>query len=203
MSRASAAQLALFTEMTGRAQALADWQARFARVEMVIMVGPQTATHGPQIPRTVLGWKCPACGDVTSEFLIGNNHGYHPDRPGSVPFRAEFGSTCVKLHLQAAHKAYDERRAKIRHLIAAGLDDEQIAAQVPYTASTIAGWRKDEAKAARLAAKAAKGEIVTVGHGDGCPCAFCDGPCRCPSCKQFRADPLGTETGELVDGRLF
>jgi hypothetical protein len=183
-----AAEQAAAERKTAEQSARAEWQARFERAEMVIMVGPMTATHGPQIPRTALGWKCPACGDVTSEFLLGNNHGYHPDQPGRVPYRAEFGATCIKLEMQKNHRIYDERMAMIRHLIDAGLDDEQISVRIGgmWPASMIAGDRARFAKETRRAERAAKGEIVKVEHGSECPCAYCEGPCACPSCESFR-----------------
>jgi hypothetical protein len=177
-------------------RAVAEWRALFERAPV-----PPPPLHPGDVPapdretRVWLGWVCPACKVVEpNEFLLGNNHGYHLHWPGHIPYRAEFGATCSRLHLLAAHALYDERRAMIRHLIAAGMDDEQIAAQVGFwSASTIAGYRKDNAKAARRAA----GEIVTVPHGSECPCASCDGPCTCPSCQAFRGIPVE------VEGRLF
>jgi hypothetical protein len=152
-----------------RVQALAEWQARFERAGQ-------------------WGWVCPACGVTElNDLLLGSNHGYHPDQPGRGPYGAEFGVTCVRLELLAAHKVYDERRAMLRHLAAEGLTDEQIATRIGFwNVATIAGYRKDDKQAARLAARLAKGEIVKVPHGEGCPCAFCDGPCGCPSCDLFR-----------------
>jgi hypothetical protein len=154
---------------TAKAQALAEWQARFER------------SPG--------GWVCPACKTVEpNEFLLGNNHGYHPGQPSRAPYGAEFGATCTKLELQRNHRIYDERMAMIRHLIDAGLDDGQISVRIGgmWPASMIARDRAGFAKEARLAARAAKGETVTVGHGSGCPCAYCEGPCGCPSCTSFR-----------------
>ena len=168
---------------SARAQVLADWQARFERTEQGL-------------------WVCPACGDATSEFLLGVNHGYHLHY---VPYLAsrQFGETCVKLELQAAHALYDSRRAQVRHLIAAGLDDEQIAARVDvWNAQTIAVFRGDEAKAARIAARRANGENVTVGHGSDCPCAYCEGPCDCPSCQEFRGAPASDQVAEQEPGPL-
>lgn len=182
---------------SAKAQARAEWEARFERVPV-----PPPPLYPGDVPapghesRVWLGWVCPACGDVEpNDFLLGNNHGYHLHWPGHVPYLAGFGETCTALELRKAHALYDSRRAMVRHLIAEGLDDEQIAAQVSwYSPQTIAGWRKDEAKAARRAAKAAKGEVVVVGHGSDCPCAFCGGPCVCVSCQEFRgvpSDPVG------------
>ena len=180
------------SEVDSKALALAQWQARFERA--AVPPRPRYPDDLPGPPRSpALGWVCPACKVVEpNEFLLGNDHGYHPDQPGlGVPFRGEFGVTCVRLELLAAHKIYDERRAMIRHLTVQGLDDQRIAAQIGcWDADTVAGYRKDDAKAARLAAKAARGETVTVGHGDTCPCAFCDGPCTCASCEDFRRTGL-------------
>lgn len=177
------------SEVDSKALALAQWRARFERADL-----PPRPRYPGDLPgpprRPAPGWVCPACKEVeANEFLLGNNHGYHPGQPSlGVPYGGEFGATCVRLELMAAHKIYDERRAMIRHLAAQGMDDEQIAARIrPWNARTVAGYRKDDAKAARLAAKAARGETVTVGHGDSCPCAFCDGPCTCQPCEAFRA----------------
>jgi len=157
-----AAERAAAERETAGQSARAEWEARFERAEMVIMVGPMTATHGPQIPRTALGWKCPACGDVTSEFLLGTNHGYHLHSPGHVPYIAGssgegFGETCTKLEMQKNQRIYDERMALIRRLIGEGLDDEQISVRIGgmWPASMIAGDRARFAKEARLAEKAA------------------------------------------------
>jgi hypothetical protein len=173
----------------------------FERAEWV-PTATTSADGTPAPPK--LGWVCPACKVVEpNEFLLGNNHGYHLHWPGHVPYRAEFGATCARLELLAAHALYDKRRALIRHLIAVGMDDEQIAAQVGFwSASTIAGYRKDDAKAARRAARAARGEIVKVPHGSDCPCAFCDGPCGCPSCESFRRTGRCAEPEE-AEGMLF
>jgi hypothetical protein len=204
---AQARQFDLFGEQeakeaarVAKERAAAEWRARFERAPV-----PPPPLYPGDVPapgretRVWLGWVCPACKVVEpNEFLLGNNHGYHLHWPGHVPYRAEFGATCSRLELLAAHALYDKRRAMIRHLIAAGMDDEQIAAQVGFwSASMTAGLRKDDAKAARLAARAARGEIVKVPHGSDCPCAFCDGPCTCPSCQAFRGIPVE------VEGRPF
>jgi hypothetical protein len=102
----------------------AEWRARFERAEWV-PTWTTSADGTPAPPK--LGWVCPACKVVEpNEFLLGNNHGYHLHWPGHVPYRAEFGATCSRLELLAAHALYDKRRAMIRHLIAVGMDDEQI-----------------------------------------------------------------------------
>ena len=123
--------------------------------------------------------------------------------PATSPTGPSSGRHAARLDLRAAQALHDERRAVIRHLIAVGMDDEQIAAQVGFwPASMIAGYRKDDAKAARLAARAARGEIVKVPHGSDCPCAFCDGPCGCPSCESFRRTGRCAEPEE-AEGMLF
>src|SRR5215469_2860946 len=135
----------------------AEWRARFERMPV-----PPPPLYPGDVPapdretRVWLGWVCPACKVVEpNELLLGNNHGYHLHWPGRVPYLAEFGETCSRLELLAAHALYDKRRAMIRHLIAVGMGDEQIAAQVGFwSASTIAGYRKDDAKAGRRAATA-------------------------------------------------
>ena len=152
-------------------RAAAEWAARFERAPV-----PPPPLYPGDVPapgretRVWLGWVCPACKVVEpNEFLLGSNHGYHLDWPGYVPYRAEFGATCCRLELMAAHAVYDAKRAMVRYLIGAGLDDEQVAARVGWwSAATIAGYRKDEAKAARRAAAAARGETVTVPHGSDC-----------------------------------
>jgi hypothetical protein len=173
-------------------QARADWVARFERA---VWIAPWNTAGGMKAGD--LGWKCPDCGAVEpNEFLLGNNHGWHVDQPGWIPYAQNYDGRCTRLRLLDAHRVYDERRAMIRHLTAEGMTDEQIAAQVGFwNASTIAGYRKEDAKAARLAARAAKGEIVRVGHGSDCPCAYCDGPCTCPSCESFRGGTTDTTGG--------
>lgn len=182
LSRAERAAAAKAEDARAAEETRAAWVARFERVEMDAPWRGEGAV--------VLGWKCPDCGQVESnEFLLGNNHGWHPGRPGWIPFAQNHDGRCVRQVLLANHAIYDARRAMIRHLIAEGLDDEQIAARIDvWNASTVAGYRKDEAKAARLAKKAARGEIVRVGHGSDCPCAFCGGPCGCLSCESFRGN---------------
>jgi hypothetical protein len=181
------------SEVDAKALARAEWRARFERADWV---APWDTASGMKTgDRKPGGWVCPGCGDIEpNEFLLGTNHGYHPDQPGSSYRYAGgpwFGETCVKLELQAAHKIYNERRAMIRHLVAEGLEDEQIADRIGWwDAKTVAGYRKDDAKAARLAARAARGEKVTVGHGDSCPCAYCGGPCTCETCEAFRKNPF-------------
>jgi hypothetical protein len=132
---------------------LAEWEARFERA---VWVAPYDCADGMKKGDTVLGWRCPACKDIEpSEFLLGNNHGYHLyDR--HVPYLAEFGATCHKLHLQENHRIYDERMAMIRRLIGEGLDDEQISVRIGgmWPASMIARDRAIIAKEARQAAKA-------------------------------------------------
>lgn len=169
-----------------RAEAEAAWAARFERVDWE--AAHDTASGMKKGDRT-LGWRCPACKEIEpNKFLLGNNHGYHLHDPGHVPYRAEFGATCTKLEMQKNHRIYDERMAMIRHLIDAGLDDEQISARIGgmWPASMIAQDRARFAKEARQAERAARGEVVRVGHGSDCPCAFCEGPCGCPSCESFR-----------------
>jgi hypothetical protein len=176
-------------------EARAEWVARFERADWVApwdcaagrSPGEPAPKKGDRLPG---GWVCPACKDVEpNEFLLGNNHGYRLYDPGHVPYLAEFGATCFKLELEKNHRIYDARKAMIRHLIDAGLDDEQIAGRVGFwPASMIARDRKEYAKAARQAAKAARGEVVKVGHGSDCPCSFCGGTCTCPSCDP---DPQG------------
>jgi hypothetical protein len=148
-----------------RAQARADWEARFKRAEWVPSF---TTDAGGQPARARLGWVCPACHTVEpSPFTLSLNHGYDPEIPGrGGPYGAGFGETCFKLHLQAAHAAFDARRYMVRYLAGEGLDDEQIAARVGWwDARTVAGYRKDDEKAARLAAKAAKGETAELVDG--------------------------------------
>lgn len=193
-----ARQYDLFGEQEAKDQAAAQairekvaWVARFERVPV-----PPPRLHPGDVPaphrdtRVWLGWVCPACGQVEGNtFLLNNNHGYDPDQPGRSPYGAEFGATCWSLELQAAHKVYDRRRAEVSHLITAGLDDEQIAARIKWwDAKTIAYYRQDDAKAARRRERAARGEVVRVEHGSECPCAYCGGPCSCPSCQAFRGD---------------
>ena len=198
LSRAERARAAKAEAAACAAREHAEWVARFERADWV---APYDTADGRPAGHVTLGWKCPACGQVEpNEFLLGNNHGYHLHWPGHVPYLAEFGKTCSRLELLAAHAIYDKRLAQVRHLIAVGLDDEQVAARVGFwDAQAIGGYRKDDAKAARRAAKAARGEVVTVPHGDECPCAFCEGPCACASCEAFRrtgavlpADPQGS-----------
>jgi len=179
-----------------RAEAEAEWAARFERADWI---AAHDTAGGMKAGDRVPGWKCPACGTVEpNEFLLGTNHGYHLHSPGHVPYIAGssgegFGETCAKLEIQKNQRIYDERMAMIRHLIDAGLDDEQISAQATggdWPASMIARDRARFAGEARLAARAAKGEVVKVPHGDRCPCAFCDGPCSCASCQSFRENRL-------------
>lgn len=162
-----------------KAAAAAAWEARFERADWV---APYDTAGGMKAGDSQPGWRCPACGQIEpNEFLLGNNHGYHLYDPGHVPYGAEFGATCFKLELQKNHRIYDERMAMIRHLIDAGLDDEQIAERIGFwPAPMIARDRARFAKEARRAAKA--GEPVEAGHGPGCPCASCGGTCTCSSC---------------------
>ena len=178
----------------------AEWTARFDRAPV-----PPPPLYPGDVPaparetRVWLGWVCPACKKVEpNAFLLNNNHGYDPDRPGWVPYRGDFGVSCTRLELLAAHKVCDERRAMVSHLITEGMDDEQIAARIEvWSAQAIAYCRKEDAKAARLAARRARGEVVMVPHGDQCPCAYCDGSCTCASCQAFRGITVE------VEGRLF
>jgi hypothetical protein len=185
-----AAERAAAERKTAEQSARAEWETRFERAEV-----PPPRLFPGDVPapdretRVWLGWVCPACKTVEpNEFLLGNNHGYHLHDPGHVPYRAEFGATCTKLEMQKNQRIYDERMALIRHLIDAGLDDEQISARIGgmWPASMIAQDRARFAKADRLAERAARGEVVKVGHGSDCPCAFCEGPCTCPPCESFR-----------------
>jgi hypothetical protein len=170
---------------TAAQSARAEWAARFERVDWV---APYDTASGMKKGDRTPGWRCPdpECGQVEpNTFHLSINHGWDPDVPGHEPYDGR----CRRLRLLANHAIYDKRRAMIRHLAAEGMDDEQIAARIGFwSAPTIAGYRKEDAKAARLAAKAAKGEIVKVGHGSDCPCAHCDGPCTCPSCKSLRGN---------------
>ena len=163
-----------------------EWLARFDRAEVTLRDGTMR-----------LGWACPDCGQVeVNEFLLGNNHGWHVHWVGHEPHGGE--GLCTRLWLRRNHAIYDQRRAMVSHLISAGLSDEEIAARIRWwTPETIAGYRKDDEKAARRAAKAARGERVTVPHGDLCPCAFCEGPCDCRSCQEFRGELVPSD-GELV-----
>ena len=188
LSRAERAAAAKAEDARAAEETRAAWVARFERVEMDAPWRGEGAV--------VLGWKCPDCGQVESnEFLLGNNHGWHPGRPGWIPYAQNHDGRCSRQRLLDAHAAYDARRAMIRHLITVGLDDEQIAAQIGFwvDASVVARYRQDEVKAARLAKKAARGEVVTVGHGSDCPCVFCGGTCTCLSCiPPVPADPAQT-----------
>lgn len=146
------AERAAAERKTASQSARAEWEARFERADWV---APWDTADGRPKGTVELGWVCPACKTVEpNEFLLGNNHGYHPDEPGWVPYRGEFGVTCTKLELQKNHRIYDERMAMIRHLIDAGLDDEQISVRIGgmWPASMIARDRQAYAKAARLAA---------------------------------------------------
>ena len=174
-------------EQAAREAELAEWVARFERVEIE---GRNEVSAGRFAPAVWLGWKCPACGTVEpNDFLLGNNHGYHL-YDTHVPYRAEFGATCFRLQLEKNHRIYDERMALIRHLIDAGLDDEEISGRIGgmWPPSMIAQDRAKFAKEARQAAKAAKGEPVKVGHGSDCPCSFCNATCTGPCCVP---DPQG------------
>jgi hypothetical protein len=186
---------------TGRAQELADWQARFTPLETGPYCPVRDLADGRRREDVVypgeVWWHCPGCGElVQTAFMMRLNHGWDPERPGWEPW-----SGCTSLELRKAHALYDSRRAMVRHLIADGLDDEQVAAEVDcWSAATIAGYRKDDAKKARLAARAARGERVTVGHGSECPCAFCEGPCGCPSCAAYRGNPSSAATPACTTG---
>ena len=130
-------------EQAAREAELAEWVARFERADWVAPYadGTKKGTVEP-------GWKCPACGTVEpNEFLLGNNHGYRL-YDTHVPYRAEFGATCFKLELEKNHRIYDERMALIRHLIDAGLDDEEISVRIGgmWPASMIARDRARFAK---------------------------------------------------------
>lgn len=80
------------------------WRARFQRADLVV---PYRDAAGHPPGAVWHGWVCPDCGQVeANEFLLGNNHGWHPDVPGWQP---PWPGRCVRLWLLANHAAYDAR----------------------------------------------------------------------------------------------
>jgi hypothetical protein len=98
----------LFEFDDGRAQARADWAARFGRADWV---APWDTAGGMKKGDRVLGWVCPSCGQVeVNTFGLSINHGYDPDVPGWAPYTG-WGTPCHKQRLLAAHAAAEARRA--------------------------------------------------------------------------------------------
>lgn len=89
-------QLDLFDtrDYNAEAEALQDWKARMIPAEWV---APWDCGYGPMGTVVHGGWKCPACGTIEpNSFLLNNNHGIDPERPG----REAFLDRCTSMGLR-------------------------------------------------------------------------------------------------------
>jgi hypothetical protein len=97
----------LFSE-TARAQARAEWAARFEQADWV---APWDTVGGMKKGDRVPGWVCPSCAEIeVNTFALSINHGYDPAVPGRAPYTG-WGTPCHKQRLLAAHAAYEARQA--------------------------------------------------------------------------------------------
>lgn len=112
----SAVQLDLFGEVEkaeqaarDRAQARADWQARFERADWVASY--DTAGGMKKGSRTP-GWRCPdpECGEIEpNSYHLSISHGWDPEVPGREPFDGR----CQKLRLLRAQAEADAKRKAV------------------------------------------------------------------------------------------
>lgn len=81
----------------------AEWAARFTRAEWV---APWDCNGGLRKGESVLGWVCPACGQLeVNEFVLNLNHGYDPSIPWRMAGPVErFGQTCTRQILLASQE---------------------------------------------------------------------------------------------------